>query len=288
MYRKNSYARLIFIITVLAICSIVILRYNKVASNDRKTLNTIEKYGIFLGVEKENLKKIKDYYLIVIDADNLDKDDIKSLKKQGNKKIFSYINIGSVEEFREYYNDFKNLTLEDYENWEDEKWVDITNKKWKKHIANLSKKMKFKGIDGFFADNTDVYYHYKDPKVYSSLLEILTDIKKTGLPCIVNGGDTFISKAISENTLKDLVYGINQETVLTKIDFKNNAFYTSSNDTREYFEKYLKKCKDFGLKIYLTEYTRDEKIKNKIRDFCKKNRYNCYISSTIELSKIDE
>lgn len=288
MNRKNSYARLIFIITVLAICSIVILRYNKVASNDRKTLNTIEKYGIFLGVEKENLKKIKNYDLIVVDADNLDKDDIKSLKKQGNKKIFSYINIGSVEEFREYYNDFKNLTLEDYENWEDEKWVDVTNKKWKKHIANISKKLKLKGIDGFFVDNTDVYYHYKDPKVYSSLLEILTDIKKTGLPCIVNGGDTFISKAISENTLKDLVYGINQETVLTKIDFKNNAFYTSSKETREYFEKYLKKCKDFGLKIYLTEYTRDEKIKNKIRDFCKKNRYNCYISSTIELSRIDE
>ena len=288
MNRKNSYARLIFIITVLAICSIVILRYNKVASNDRKTLNTIEKYGIFLGVEKENLKKIKNYDLIVVDADNLDKDDIKSLKKQGNNKIFSYINIGSVEKFREYYNDFKNLTLEDYENWEDEKWVDVTNKKWKKHIANLSKEFKFKGIDGFFADNTDVYYHYKDPKVYSSLLEILTDIKKTGLPCIVNGGDTFISKAISENTLKDLVYGINQETVLTKIDFKNNAFYTSSKDTREYLEKYLKKCKDFGLKIYLTEYTRDEKIKNKIRDFCKKNRYNCYISSTIELSNIDE
>ena len=159
MNRKNSYARLIFIITVLAICSIGILRYNKVASNDRKTLNTIEKYGIFLGVEKENLKKIKDYYLIVIDADNLDKDDIKSLKKQGNKKIFSYINIGSVEEFREYYNDFKNSTLEVYENWEDEKWVDVTNKKWKKHIANLSKELKFKGIDGFFVDNMDVYYH---------------------------------------------------------------------------------------------------------------------------------
>lgn len=267
------------------------IRYNIFNLNERKlTKNSseLEKFGIFLGVEKENLKKIKNYDLIVVDADNLDKDDIKSLKKQGNKKIFSYINIGSVEEFREYYNDFKNSTLEDYENWEDEKWVDVTNKKWKKHIANLSKELKFKGIDGFFVDNMDVYYHYETPQVYSALLEILADIKKTGLPCIVNGGDTFISKAISENTLKDLVYGINQETVLTKIDFKNNAFYTSSKDTREYFEKYLKKCKDFGLKIYLTEYTRDEKIKNKIRDFCKKNRYNCYISSTIELSNIDE
>ena len=144
MYRKNSYARLIFIITVLAICSIVILRYNKVASSDRKTLNTIEKYGIFLGVEKENLKKIKNYDLIVVDAANLSKYDINKLKRQGNKKIFSYINIGSVEEFREYYNDFKNITLEDYDNWEDEKWVDVTNIKWKNHIANLSKELKFK------------------------------------------------------------------------------------------------------------------------------------------------
>ena len=57
MNRKNSYARLIFIITVLAICSIVILRYNKVASSDRKTLNISKNMVYFQVLKKKTLKK---------------------------------------------------------------------------------------------------------------------------------------------------------------------------------------------------------------------------------------
>ena len=112
-------------------------------------------------------------------------------------------------------------------------------------------------------------------------------MKKTGLPCIVNGGDTFIIKALDEKKLENLVYGVNQETVLSKIDFKNKTFLTSSKNTRRYFENYVKKCKNNGLKVYLTEYTRDEKLKKEIKNFCEKNGYNHYISSTIDLSNID-
>ena len=289
MYRKYSFLRLFFKVFVLIIFLSLITENTFAISNAvnlvKKNIK-LEKYGVFLGVEKEDFKKIKNYDLIVIDADNLTKDDIKTLKKQGNKKIFSYINIGSLEKFRSYYDDFKDITLGDYENWDDEKWVDVTNKRWKAHISKLSKKLKSKGIDGYFADNIDVYYHYNSPNVYSSLLEILAEMKKIGLPCIVNGGDTFISKVLDEKKLKNLVYGVNQETVLSKIDFKNKTFHSSSNDTRDYFEEYVKKCKSHGLKVYLTEYTRDEKLKKEIRNFCEKNGYNFYISSTIDLSKV--
>ena len=289
MYRKYSFLRLFFKVFVLIIFLSLITENTFAISNAvnlvKKNIK-LEKYGVFLGVEKEDFKKIKNYDLIVIDADNLTKDDIKTLKKQGNKKIFSYINIGSLEKFRSYYDDFKDITLGDYENWDDEKWVDVTNKRWKAHISKLSKKLKSKGIDGYFADNIDVYYHYNSPNVYSSLLEILAEMKKIGLPCIVNGGDTFISKVLDEKKLKNLVYGVNQETVLSKIDFKNKTFHSSSNDTREYFEEYVKKCKSHGLKVYLTEYKRDEKLKKEIRNFCEKNGYNFYISSTIDLSKV--
>ena len=290
MYRKNSFLRLFFKVFVLIMFLSLITENTFAISNERNLVKKnikLEKYGVFLGVDKKDFKKIRDYGLIVIDADYLTKDDIKTLKKQGNKKIFSYINIGSLEKFRSYYDNFKDITLENYENWDDEKWVDVTNKRWKAHISNLSKKLKSKGIDGYFIDNMDVYYHYNSPKVYSSLLEILAEMKKTGLPCIVNGGDTFISKALDEKKLENLVYGVNQETVLSKIDFENKTFLTSSKDTRKYFENYVKKCKNNGLKVYLTEYTRDEKLKKEIRRFCEKNGYNYYISSTIELSKID-
>lgn len=290
MYRKKSFLRFFFIVFILIMLSSLIFKNTVLISNagnmSKRSFKS-EKYGVFLGVEKKDFKKIRDYDLIVIDADYLTKDDIKTLKKQGNKKIFSYINIGSLEKFRSYYDDFKDITLGDYENWDDEKWVDVTNKKWKKHISKLSQKLKSKGIDGYFADNIDVYYHYNKPKVYSSLLEILAEMKKTGLPCIVNGGDTFIIKALDEKKLENLVYGVNQETVLSKIDFKNKTFLTSSKNTRRYFENYVKKCKNKGLKVYLTEYTRDEKLKKEIKNFCEKNGYNHYISSTIDLSNID-
>ena len=291
MYRKYSFLRLFFKVFVLIIFLSLITENTFAISNAvnlvKKNIK-LEKYGVFLGVEKEDFKKIKNYDLIVVDADYLSKDDIKTLKKQGNKKIFSYINIGSLEKFRSYYDDFKDISLGDYGNWDDEKWVDVKNKKWKTHISKLSKKLKSKGIDGYFVDNIDVYYHYNSPNVYSSLLEILAEMKKTDLPCIVNGGDTFISKALDEKKLKNLVYGVNQETVLSKIDFNNKTFLTSSKDTRRYFENYVKKCKNNGLKVYLTEYTRDEKLKKEIKNFCEKNGYNHYISSTIDLSKIDK
>lgn len=290
MYRKKSFLRFFFIVFILIMLLSLIFKNSVLISNagnmSKKSFKS-EKYGVFLGFDKKDFKKIKNYDLIVVDADYLTKDEIKTLKKQGNKKIFSYINIGSLEKFRSYYNGLKDITLGDYENWDDEKWVDVTNKKWKTHISKLSQKLKSKGIDGYFADNIDVYYHYNNPKVYFSLIEILAEIKKTGLPCIVNGGDTFISKALDEKKLKSLVYGVNQETVLSKIDFKNKTFHSSSKDTREYFENYVKKCKSHGLKVYLTEYTRDEKLKKEISRFCEKNEYNCYISSTIDLSKID-
>ena len=291
MYRKKSFLRFFFIVFILIMLLSLIFKNSVLitnAGNMSKSSFKSEKYGVFLGVEKKDFKKIKNYDLIVVDADYLSKDDIKTLKKQGNKKIFSYINIGSLEKFRSYYDDFKDISFGDYENWDDEKWVDVTNKRWKTHISNLSKKLKSKGIDGYFADNVDVYYLYNKPKVYLSLLEILAEMKKTGLPCIVNGGDTFISKALDEKKLENLVYGVNQETVLSKIDFKNKTFLTSSKDTRKYFENYVKKCKNNGLKVYLTEYTRDENLKKEIRRFCEKNGYNYYISSTIDLSNIDK
>ena len=289
MYRKKSFLRFFFIVFILIMLLSLITENIFAISNERNLVKKnikLEKYGVFLGVDKKDFKKIRDYGLIVIDADYLTKDDIKTLKKQGNKKIFSYINIGSLEKFRSYYDDFEDISLGDYENWDDEKWVDVTNKRWKAHISNLLKKLKSKGIDGYFADNMDVYYHYNSLKVYSSLLEILAEMKKTDLPCIVNGGDTFISKALDEKKLKNLVYGVNQETVLSKIDFKNKTFLTSSKNTRRYFENYVKKCKNKGLKVYLTEYTRDEKLKKEIKNFCEKNGYNHYISSIIDLSNV--
>ena len=75
----------------------------------------------------------------MIDADNFSADDIRQLHSQGNKMIYSYLNVGSLESFRDYYPEFKDITIGDYENWPEEKWIDVTDEGWQDHIAKTAK-----------------------------------------------------------------------------------------------------------------------------------------------------
>ncbi|MCR4697398.1 MAG: endo alpha-1,4 polygalactosaminidase, partial [Lachnospiraceae bacterium] len=78
------------------------------------------RYGVFLSYEGD-LRRFADYDEIVIDAQYFTKEQITEYKKGGHK-VYSYLNIGSLETFRPYYNEFVDITLSDYENWEEERW----------------------------------------------------------------------------------------------------------------------------------------------------------------------
>nr|MCR4674113.1 endo alpha-1,4 polygalactosaminidase [Lachnospiraceae bacterium] len=136
-------------------------------------------YGVFIGVDmttasiKEKtsyIKKIGKYKEVVIDASYWSNSDIKKLKKYSTKKVYSYINIGAIENFRSYYNQFKGHTLGEYENWPEERWMDVSYKNWQTYVTKtMGPKLSKKGIDGFFVDNCDVYYHYHKTKIYKGL-----------------------------------------------------------------------------------------------------------------------
>lgn len=88
---------------------------NTVTSHAKKLKQ--KPYGVFLNLNKRNIKKLYSYKTVVIDAQFFSKKEIRKLKKH-KIKVYSYINIGSLEKFRPYYNKFKNLTLGRYENWD--------------------------------------------------------------------------------------------------------------------------------------------------------------------------
>ena len=82
----------------------------------------------------------------------------------------TYLNIGSIENFREYYTTYAELAIGEYEHWEKEEWVDVANPDWQKFIGQLSQELYEKGVDGFFIDNCDVYDY--DP--HESIFEGIT------------------------------------------------------------------------------------------------------------------
>ncbi|WP_026510878.1 MULTISPECIES: endo alpha-1,4 polygalactosaminidase [unclassified Butyrivibrio] len=245
-------------------------------------------YGVFLSCNsgKSTFKKFKNYKTIILDVQNdFSENDIKKLKKEGHI-VYSYLNIGSVEKYRDYYNSYKDITLDVYENWPDERWVDVSSEKWQKFILeDLSSQIANTGVDGFFIDNVDVYYQYHNENIYSGVETILKGLKKKG-KVIINGGDTFVTEYYDRNKSLDAILdGINQESVFSKIiDYDKNEFGQNNSSDIKYFKKYLKLLKKEKKNCYLLEYTKDKKLKTKIKKYCKKHGYKYYISENLNLS----
>ena len=149
-------------------------------------------YAVVIGMEKKEVLELRNYELLVIDADYFTKADIEKLKKNKNKQISSYLNIGSIENFRAGYDEFKHLALSKYENWAEEEWVDISDKAWQEHIYKKASELSAKGVDSFFLDNADVYYHYPEKEIYESLLSILDKLHTLDKDIYINGGDVFV------------------------------------------------------------------------------------------------
>ena len=242
-----------------------------------------ERYGVFIGIDRKDIKKLKDYQTVIIDAEHFTKADITKLKKAG-KTVYTYLSIGSLEDYRSYYKAYKHLAISKYDGWEGEEWVDVSDKSWQKLMLKRAKEFKNKGVDGFFLDNADVYYQYKEPRIYKGLVKILTDIRKLNTKVIINGGDVFVSKYLKENKdLKIIADGVNQEGVFTTLveDKKKGEEIT------RYYLNYLKKLSKKGIRIYLTEYivedNKDDGLEDKIADYCEKRGWDYYISDDLEL-----
>ncbi|UTY31077.1 endo alpha-1,4 polygalactosaminidase [Treponema putidum] len=245
-----------------------------------------KEYKVLIGMAPDKAVNLKGIKTLVIDAEFFSKEDIAQLHKNGNVNIFSYLNIGSIETFRDDYEAFKDMALGDYENWDEEKWINVADKRWQKRIKDKARLLSQKGIDGFFLDNADVYYHYQRPEIYQGLITLLHEIHKENKPIIINGGDTFISQAMKQNALKGIVTGINQESVFTEINFKDNTFGVKPIEDREYFFAYLDQCKTYGFTVYLLEYGAAKKVEKEIKAYCKKKGFTYYISHSLQLDKL--
>ena len=241
-------------------------------------------YGVFLGADPEDISYMENYRKIVIDAQYFEDEEISELKEAGHT-VYSYLNLGSVEKFRPYYKKYKKYSLGKYENWTDEKWVDVSQKEWQDFVVDkLAKDILDKGVDGLWVDNCDVYYNFKNDSIYNGITDILTGLKAYDTYVIINGGDTYISKyAEDNNSLDDVMDAVNQETVFSAIDWDNDLFTENDDDTREYFQDYCKLVSDHGKDVYLLEYTVNSDIIDNVKNYCYENGYTYYVSSTLDL-----
>lgn len=269
---------------VLALIFVIVLISGYFLIKDSNT-STFEKndYGVFLNADASSLEQLKKYDLIVIDAQYFNKSDIELLHQNGTK-VYTYLNIGSIENFREYYTSYEKLTIGRYEHWDEEKWVDVADPDWQKFMKQLSQELFEKGVDGFFIDNCDVYYYAPRESIFEGLTAILQNIMTFDKAVIINGGDTYVTEYRERyGAIDHIMTGVNQESVWSAIDFDKGTFYEQTKETRDYYCNYLEACQADGMDVYLLEYTTDKKLIQKIKKYCNEHDFHFYVSNSLEL-----
>lgn len=241
-------------------------------------------YGVFLGAEPESLPEMFPYRTVVLDAQYFTSEQISELKGTGHT-VYSYINIGALENFRPYYGKYEPLTLGAYENWDEERWVDVSRPEWQSFILDeLSPAILAKGVDGFFVDNCDVYSNYPTNGIFEGTAALLKGLKSTGAYVVINGGDEFVTRyAEKYGTVGDIMDAVNQETVFSRIDWDKNSFSANPDDERKYFQGYCERVAALGGDVYLLEYTTDGGLIKDVADYCAAHGFTYYASQTLEL-----
>ena len=243
----------------------------------------VQDYGVFLGINGDQANRLDDYRMVVIEPSEFTEEQIEKLQADG-KTVYGYLNIGAIESYRPYYARFQNLALSVYENWPDEKWVDVSSPVWQGFIIDeLGKQVAEMGLDGFFLDNADVYYQYPTREVFEGLVAILKGLKTYDVTLIINGGDAFVSECINAGIALSLFDGINQETVFTSIDFENNTYGEQTEEERAYFQAYLAKAKASGLAVYLLEYRANQELAKEIDAYCEENGFFWFNAESLDL-----
>ena len=271
---------------ILASCLLLTACPSTPVNSEQKTEQHFKfLYGVFLGAEPEDTNSMKAYRTIVVEGQSFTEQQVSDLKSYGHT-VYSYLNVGSIEEYRPYYDRFSEYTLDVYENWEDEKWIDVTVPEWQDFIVNeLAKELKDKGFDGLFIDNIDVYYMYPSEESFEAITSILRKLKAMGFYICINGGDVYVSECIEKfDRLDDIFDAVNQETVFTKIIWdEEDTFEEQNREESEYFQEYLSEVHEHGVDVYLLEYTQDKELAAKIKDYCREKGYDYYVSKTLNL-----
>ncbi len=266
------------ILFVLLAFTILILFFKTNCKADNENL-----YGVYLGMNPEEIEDRDLAQTMVIDAQYYTEDEISALKDEGHN-VYTYLNLGSLESFRGYYSDYKDVTLGVYENWEDEQWVDVSQAKWQEFISSKADELLAKGVDGFFIDNCDVYYQYPTEEIFTGVSDILEDLKAKGGYVLINGGDAFVTEYYNRNqSLDNVLDGVNQESVYTCIDWDNDSFGINTLEDREYFSDYLNMVMDDDKDAYALEYAIDSEIEAEAIEYDSDMGYITYVSHSLEL-----
>ena len=247
-------------------------------------------HAAFLGRGDNEVTNFSKYKYISFEFDEFTDTNIKRISEKGTY-CFAYLNAGSLESYRDYYEVYESFTFKDYDNWPEERWIDVSQSVWQDFVVNtLAVGFKNRNAYGVYLDNVDVYSIAKeDGKDFNAfatgLKNIIKGVSNLGLKVMINGGAEFLDDMNDqEDNIFDSIWAYHQEEVFSLIlDYEHNGFGTQNKEDQEYYQEIASLMKEKGKEVFLLEYTTDEKLKQTITNYCNEKQYHFYISNDVDL-----
>lgn len=240
-------------------------------------------FGVFLGASGEDAEKMTEYEVVVIEPETFDREQIDVLHDAGCF-VYGYLDIGTLEVYRDYYELFEDEALDVYDDWPDERWMDCSSADWQGYITDvLAPSYLELGLDGFFLDNCDVYYMYPSDDMFYGMVGILRGLDEYDVKLMVNGGNDFVMRCVDEGISSGLIDAICQETVFTSIDFDNRTYGEQPVDESLYYQEYVESASEAGIEVYLIEYAAEGDVLERAEDYCEEWGFIVYNAAGLEL-----
>ena len=247
-------------------------------------------YGAFLGRSDNDVTHFSDYKYVSLELDEFGDSNLNRLTNKG-VNFLAYLNVGSLEAYRDYYDDYESFTFKQYDEWSDERWIDVSQSEWQNFVINtLAKSFKDRNAFGVYLDNIDVYTiakeNEKDVNAFASgLKNIIKGVSDLGLKVMINGGSEFLDDMNNQNdSIFDSIWAYHQEEVFSLIsDYQNNVFTTQNDEDNAYYQEIAAMMHTKGKEVFFLEYTTDENLRKTITDFCEQTFYHYYIANNVEL-----
>lgn len=205
-----------------------------------------------------------------------------------------YLNLGEVEENRDYFEELKRngLLLEENKNWKGSYYIDIRNKYWSKFVVEtLIPKILFQHFNGVFLDTIDnaEYLESLDPQKYKGMKQAAIDLIKA---IRLNYPDMKIMLNRGYNLLPAIANLIDYElaeSLYTHYNFEKKEYTLAPEKTyHEQVEFLLGIQKKFpSLLIFTLDYWNENDTKE-IKNIYGAERANGFFPfvSTIDLNKV--
>ena len=207
--------------------------------------------------------------------------ELQALKRAGNT-ILGYLSVGSVSDERSYYKQLEPYTLRKLDDWEHERYLDVCEPAVQDWAINQGMRFLNAGYDGLWIDNLDMYEEYPSDAAYKGITRILQALYPHGY-IMINGGMEYMLRSIADKAR--VAHGVTQEEVFSLItDYSGSGEFGAqiASESLEY-QKYIAKALNAGMEAYLLEYTKDEKLKKKIVNYCAASGAGYYISEDVDL-----